>query len=93
MRKAENEKGRGKTWELLGAIPLGAGPLAPNSSQVFPRVRNELRARARGSIKLTVKRPRGRPKAKKRSAARATGTYPPEDRAFDIYRLRGDFDS
>jgi len=40
VRKTRNEKGRGKTWELLGAIPLGAGPLAPNSSQVFPRVRD-----------------------------------------------------
>ena len=39
VRETRSKKGRGKTWELLGAIPLGAGPLAPNSSQVSPHVR------------------------------------------------------
>ena len=40
VRETRSKTGRGKTWELLGAIPLGAGPLAPNSSQVSPHVRD-----------------------------------------------------
>ena len=36
---------------------------------------------------------RGRRPAKKPSAARASGTSPPGDRAFDSYTLREDFEN